>query len=168
MSSTTILGRALQSFSCVYELCKTNLRMGLRMAVCHFGTLVLHPQEGKISLWTVFINIQETHCCGAWLAWLWLGIWAVRYKTSDRTPVAGITVLFSILKSSLPPRDPREVKAPTDIVSYPLLQNQTELQVLKRREQFYPIFSGTSRGKKLTGRQIWGKHMEIFTTLRAV
>lgn len=155
-------------FSLGLWIMQDNLRMGLWMAVCHSDGLVLHPQGGKIWLWTVFINIQETHYCRAWLAWLWLGIWAVRYKTSDRTPVVGIAVLFSILKSSLPLRVPREVRGPTDIFSHPLLQHQIELRVLKRRWQFYPILSGTSHGKKLTGRQISGKHMEIFTTLGAV
>lgn len=38
-------------FSCIYKLHKMNFR-----TVCHIGTLILHPQEGKMSLGIIFIG----------------------------------------------------------------------------------------------------------------
>lgn len=45
----------------------------------------------------------------------------------------GTAVSFSILKSSSPLRDLKEVKAPTDIFSHPLLQHQLEFPSLEEK-----------------------------------
>ena len=130
------------------------------------GTLVVHPQVGKTSLRVVFITTQKTHHCGTWLAWLWLGIWAIRYKTNDRIPLRLSLWLFSSFKNSLYFRGLRKLP-------------QTHFSILLSNIKKNPSFEEkivvsshplrNSMWKKLTGRQNLVKHMGIFfTTLRAV
>lgn len=71
---------------------------GLQIGSVSLGTLVVHPQEGKTSLQVVFITTQKTHHCGTWVAQLSLGIWAIRYKTSDQISLRLSLWLFHFLK----------------------------------------------------------------------
>ena len=113
----------------------------------------------ETSLRAVFITTQKTHHCGTWLARLWLGIWAIRYKTSDRIPLRLSLWLFSSFKNSLYFRGLRKLP-------------QTHFSILLSNIKKNPSFEEkivvlshplrNSMWKKWTGRQNLVKHMGIF------
>lgn len=127
-------GGELHSYSrksfAIFSLClwliQDESEDGLQTGSVSLGTLVVHPQEGKTSLRVVFITTQKTHHCGTWAAQLWLGIWAIRYKTSDQISLRLSLWLFRSFKNSLYFRGLRGLKASTDTFFYPLLQYRKE------------------------------------------
>lgn len=155
MSSPPILGRTLRVFfPGFYELYKVNLRMGLRLAVCHLvhWFCILKKRKYPCELYSeprrrhITVEPGWHGCRLAVIGYLWGFVTVVQYFKK-------IPCISEVLEGESAYR--HIFLSPSPIANKTPSFEVEKIVVLS-------ILSGTPRGKKLTGRQNIVKHMGIF------